>query len=117
MAPFYEWGSTASRLQSHFEEAVYFLPLSSRNSLYSFDSPRRHERLSRPWSHPVVLNMHPLDWESSALNTRPLLHKIQIKCSFFSNRELTPYYQYKNCIIFFSTYQISCYLLKIQLFF
>ena len=24
MAPFYGWGSTASRLQSHFEEAVYF---------------------------------------------------------------------------------------------
>ena len=26
-APFYRWGSTASRLQSHYEEAVYFLPL------------------------------------------------------------------------------------------
>ena len=25
MAPFYGWGSTASRLQSHFEEADYFL--------------------------------------------------------------------------------------------
>ena len=25
MAPFYGWGSTATRLQSHFEEAVYFL--------------------------------------------------------------------------------------------
>ena len=30
MAHFYGWGSTASRLQSHFEEAVYFLPLSSQ---------------------------------------------------------------------------------------
>ena len=29
MVPFYGWGSTASRLQSHIEEAVYFLPLSS----------------------------------------------------------------------------------------
>ena len=28
MAHFYGWGSTASRLQSHFEEAVCFLPLS-----------------------------------------------------------------------------------------
>ena len=28
MAPFYGWGSTASRLQSHYKEAVYFLPLS-----------------------------------------------------------------------------------------
>ena len=26
MAPFYGWGSSASRLQSHFKEAVYFLP-------------------------------------------------------------------------------------------
>ena len=24
MAPFYGWGSTASSLQSHYEEAVYF---------------------------------------------------------------------------------------------
>ena len=32
------------------------------------------ERLSRPWSHPVVFNMGPLEWESSALTTRPLLH-------------------------------------------
>ena len=30
MASFYEWGSTASRLQSSYEEAVYFLPLSSQ---------------------------------------------------------------------------------------
>ena len=29
IAPFYGWGSTASRLQSHFLEAAYFLPLSS----------------------------------------------------------------------------------------
>ena len=29
-APFYRWGSTASRLQSHYEETVYFLPLSFR---------------------------------------------------------------------------------------
>ena len=30
MGPFYGWGSTASRLQSHNEEAVYFLLLSSQ---------------------------------------------------------------------------------------
>ena len=29
MAPFYGWGSTPPRLQSHLEEAVYFIPLSS----------------------------------------------------------------------------------------
>ena len=33
MAPFYRWGSTASRLQSHYEETVYFLPPSSQKFL------------------------------------------------------------------------------------
>ena len=33
MAPFYGWASTASRLQSHYDEAVYFLPLSSHKFL------------------------------------------------------------------------------------
>ena len=28
MVPYYGWDSTASRLQSHCEEALYFLPLS-----------------------------------------------------------------------------------------
>ena len=45
-----------------------------RNSWYSFYQPRKDERLSWPWSHPVVLNMGLLDWESSALTTRLLLH-------------------------------------------
>ena len=36
----------------------------------SFYRPRKDERLSRPWSHPVVLNTGLLDWESSALITR-----------------------------------------------
>ena len=33
MAPFYRWGLTASRLQSHYKEAVYFLRLSSQKFL------------------------------------------------------------------------------------
>ena len=33
MAPFHGWGSTASRLQSHFEEEVYFLLLSFQRFL------------------------------------------------------------------------------------
>ena len=32
-APFYGWSSTVSRLQSHFEEATYFLPLSPQKFL------------------------------------------------------------------------------------
>ena len=43
-----------------------------RNSWYSFDQSQKDERLSLPWSHPVVLNIGPLDWESSTLTTRPL---------------------------------------------
>ena len=34
----------------------------------------KNERLNRPWRHPVVLNKGPLDWESSALTTRPLAY-------------------------------------------
>ena len=33
MPAFYEWGLTTSRLQSHYEEAVYFLLLSSQKFL------------------------------------------------------------------------------------
>ena len=38
-----------------------------------FGRPRKNERLSQPWSRPVVLNTGPLEWESSALTTRPLI--------------------------------------------
>ena len=36
-----------------------------RNSWYSFDGPQMNERPSRIWSHAVVLNVGPLDWEVS----------------------------------------------------
>ena len=62
MAPFFMDGVQLPQGYSHFEEAVY--------------QPRKDERLSRPWSHPVVLNTGPLDWESSALTTRLLLHEL-----------------------------------------
>ena len=35
---------------SHFEEAVYFIPLIPKNSCYSFYQPPRDERLSRPYT-------------------------------------------------------------------
>ena len=63
---------------SHFEEGVYFLPFSSQK-FWLFYRPQKDERLSRPWSHPVVLNTGPLDWESSALTTRPLLHSFNFQ--------------------------------------
>ena len=67
MSPFYGWGSTAS---SYYEEAVYFLPLSSQKFLYSFDQPQA-ESTSELTN--MVLDTGPLDWESSTLTTRSLL--------------------------------------------
>ena len=58
---------------SHFEEAVYFLPLSSQKFLVLILS------ISEGWKaestlDPKVLNTGPLDWESSTLTTWSLLH-------------------------------------------
>ena len=53
---------TTSRRQITFYHQV------PRNRWYSFyQSSQEDERLSQPWSHPVVLNVGPLDWESSTL--------------------------------------------------
>ena len=52
---------------------ITFYHLVPRNFWYSFDRPRKDERLSRAWSHPVVLNTRPLDWESGALSIRSFL--------------------------------------------
>ena len=38
---------------------------------------------SRSWSHPVVLNTGPLDWESSALTTGPLPHNFENSLSVY----------------------------------
>ena len=40
MAPFYWWGSTASRLRSHYEETVDFLPLSFQELLLGWKAGR-----------------------------------------------------------------------------
>ena len=50
-----------------------FYNLVERNSWYLFHRSRKGERLRRPWSHPVILIMGPLNWESSTLTTSPLL--------------------------------------------
>ena len=42
-----------------------------RKSWYTFDRPRKDERLSRPWRHSGLLKKGPLDWGSSALATKP----------------------------------------------
>ena len=48
MAPFYGRGITVSSLQSHFEETVGFLPLSSQDFLVTFNQPQKGERVSQP---------------------------------------------------------------------
>ena len=59
--------------QNLYREAVYSLPLSLQKFLVLiFNRPLKDERLSRTWSHQVVLNTEPLDWEFSALTTRSL---------------------------------------------
>ena len=53
MPPFYGWGSTSSGLE----------PLRGGSLLFTTKSPEiPGERLSRIWSHPVVLNTGLLDW-------------------------------------------------------
>ena len=69
MVLFYEWGSTSSRLEPLQRGS---LPFTTKFS----EIPGTHfislGKMIQPWSHPVVLNTRPLDWESSALTTRPL---------------------------------------------
>ena len=60
--------TATSRRQFTFYHSV------PRNSWYSFYRPRKDERLSQPWSHPVVLITGLPDWESSALTTRPYFY-------------------------------------------
>ena len=49
MAPFYGWDSTVSRLQSHYEEIVYFLPLSFQKFLVLIRS------ISKGWKDEMTL--------------------------------------------------------------
>ena len=58
---------------SHFEEAVYFLPLSPQKFLALTLSISEGCKAESTLEPPSGLNMGPLDWESSALTTRPLL--------------------------------------------
>ena len=75
MVLFYEWGSTASRLEPLQGGSLLFILKSPEiPGIYSLYQHWKDWRLSLPCSHPVVLNMGPLNWESSTLTTRPLLH-------------------------------------------
>ena len=56
--------------KSQFEEAVYFLPLSSKKFLVLILPTSKGWKLGRPWSYTVLLNWGSLCWET--LTTRPL---------------------------------------------
>ena len=58
MASFYGWGSIASRLEPLREGSLVFTKL-PRSHWYSFYQPWKNERLSQPWSRPVVLTRTP----------------------------------------------------------
>ena len=73
MAPFMD-GVQLSRLKPLWGCSLLFTS-KSWNFWCSLYRPWKDERLSQSWSHPVVLNTGPLDWESCTLTTRPLLHK------------------------------------------
>ena len=86
--PLFSWmGFNCLKATATSRGQFSFYHLVCRISWYSFYRPRKDERLSRPWRHPVVLNTGPLDWESSVLTTRPLLHIYQ---SIPHNKYLNP---------------------------
>ena len=59
IAPFYEWGSTASRLEPLWGGSLLITTKLPEISGTRFYRPRKDERLSWPWSHPLVLNTGP----------------------------------------------------------
>ena len=85
MTPLYGWGSTASRLEP-LRGGSFLFTTKFQEIPGTHYQPQKDERLSWPWSHPVVLNTGPMDWESSILNTRPLENKPQTKAR--NNQEI-----------------------------
>ena len=49
----------------------------------SFHRSQKDERLSQPWSHAMILNLRPLDWESSVITTSPFF---SVKVSIFDEK-------------------------------
>ena len=64
MASFFMDGFNCLKVRATLRRQFTFYHQVPRNSWYSLYQPQTDEGLSRPWNHPVVLNMVPLDWES-----------------------------------------------------
>ena len=60
--PFLWMGFNCLKATATSRRQFIFYHLVPRNFWYSFYQPRKDERLSQTWSHPVVLNLGPLDW-------------------------------------------------------
>ena len=71
LRPFFMDGAQYLKARATSRRQFTFYYEVPRNYWFSLYRPRKDERLSRPWSHPVVLNTGPLDWESSTLTTWP----------------------------------------------
>ena len=71
--PFLWMGFNCLKAKGTLRRQFTFYHWVPRKSWYSFYQPRKNERLSQPWSHPVDLNTGPLNWKSRALTSRPLL--------------------------------------------
>ena len=56
-------------------DSLLFTTMSPGGSGTHLTNLLKDDRLSLTWSDPVVLNLRPLDWESSSLTTRPLLQR------------------------------------------
>ena len=85
MAPFDGWGSTASKIDSHDEEAVYFLPLSSQKSLMLLWSISEGWKAESTLEPPSGFQHSTLDWVSSVLTTRPLLQSLDLSSRNYIN--------------------------------
>ena len=82
MAPFYGWGWTASRLQNHYEKAVYFLLLSSQKFLVLIWSTSEGWKADSTLIHQVVWTSDP--WIENPA-PQPLGH-----CSIIIRQSLKP---------------------------
>ena len=72
-APFYGWGSTASRLESLWGGSLlYYIKFPEIPGTHFINLGRMKGCVDLGGFDPTVLSMRPLDWESSTLTTRPL---------------------------------------------
>ena len=71
--------------QSQFEEAVYFLPLSSQEFLLLILSISERRKAESTLEPPSGFQHGTLDWKSSTLTTRSLLHHQAIASSILGN--------------------------------